>query len=112
MIQPLFCLPRVLKGCPKGVVLSHTNLQANRLQVSARVDLSEQDVVFNALPLFHSFGLSGAFLLPLLGGVKVFLYPSPLHYKIVPVMVYETDATILFGTDTFLKRLCAHGAPL
>ncbi|MCF6198452.1 MAG: acyl-[ACP]--phospholipid O-acyltransferase [Hyphomicrobiaceae bacterium] len=90
------------EGVPKGVVLSHTNLQANRLQVSARIDLSEQDVVFNALPLFHSFGLSGAFLLPLLGGVKVFLYPSPLHYKIVPVMVYETDATILYGTDTFL----------
>ncbi len=90
------------EGVPKGVVLSHANLQANRLQVSARIDLSEQDVVFNALPLFHSFGLSGAFLLPLLGGVKVFLYPSPLHYKIVPVMVYETDATILFGTDTFL----------
>jgi len=90
------------EGVPKGVVLSHTNLQANRLQVSARIDLSEQDIVFNALPLFHSFGLSGAFLLPLLGGVKVFLYPSPLHYKIVPVMVYETDATILYGTDTFL----------
>ena len=91
------------EGVPKGVVLSHTNLQANRLQVSARIDLNAEDIVFNALPLFHSFGLSGAFLLPLLGGVKVFLYPSPLHYKIVPVMVYETDATILFGTDTFLS---------
>jgi acyl-[acyl-carrier-protein]-phospholipid O-acyltransferase / long-chain-fatty-acid--[acyl-carrier-protein] ligase len=91
------------EGVPKGVVLSHTNLQANRLQVSARIDLNAEDIVFNALPLFHSFGLSGAFLLPLLGGVKVFLYPSPLHYKIVPVMVYETDATILFGTDTFLN---------
>jgi len=90
------------EGVPKGVVLSHKNLQANRLQVSARVDLTEQDIVFNALPLFHSFGLSGAFLLPLLGGVKVFLYPSPLHYKIVQVMVYDTDATILYGTDTFL----------
>ena len=91
------------EGMPKGVLLSHTNLQSNRLQVSARIDLNAEDTVFNALPLFHSFGLSGAFLLPLLGGVKVFLYPSPLHYKIVPVMVYETDATILFGTDTFLS---------
>ncbi len=90
------------EGVPKGVVLSHANLQANRLQVSSRVDFTAEDRVFNALPLFHSFGLMGAFLLPLLGGVKIFLYPSPLHYRIVPVMIYETDATILFGTDSFL----------
>ncbi len=90
------------EGVPKGVVLSHRNLNANWLQVAARIPFTPLDKVFNAMPVFHSFGLTGGLLLPLLGGVNSFLYPSPLHYKVVPEMCYDTNATVLFGTDTFL----------
>lgn len=91
------------EGLPKGVVLSHRNLLSNARQLAARIDFNSSDVVLNALPIFHSFGLGGGTLLPLLNGVKVFLYPSPLHYRIVPAVAYDCNATILFGTGTFLS---------
>jgi len=92
------------EGVPKGVVLSHTNIQANRFQLASRVDFSSKDIVFNALPIFHSFGLTGGTLLPILSGIKTFFYPSPLHYRIVPELIYDTNATIMFGTNTFLAN--------
>lgn len=88
---------------PKGVVLSHANIMSNIVQLASRVDFNRQDVVFNCLPMFHSFGLTGGTLLPILSGVKTFLYPSPLHYRIVPEIVYSSNATIMFATDTFLN---------
>lgn len=91
------------EGTPKGVVLSHRNLHANAAQSEARVDISVRDCLFNVLPVFHSFGLTGGTILPLLFGVKLFLYPSPLHYKLIPAVAKKVRPTIMFGTDTFLR---------
>jgi len=90
------------EGTPKGVVLSHRNILANAAQSLARVDANANDLVFNVLPVFHSFGLTGGMMMPLLAGIPIFMYPTPLHYRLVPELIYQKQATILFGTDTFL----------
>ena len=72
---------------------------------------NSSDVFFNALPMFHSFGLSVGTIIPLLSGIKTFFYPSPLHYRIVPELVYDTNATIVCGTDTFFFGYGRMGHP-
>ena len=90
-------------GLPKAVVLSHRNLLANVAQLRARIDFSHNDCVFNALPLFHAFGFCGGLLLPLLTGVRTVLYPTPLHYGVIPEFIYSSNATIFFATNSFLN---------
>lgn len=91
------------EGQPKGVVLTHRNILSNATQAAARIDFTPSDKVFNVLPMFHSFGLTAGTILPLISGVPTYLYPSPLHYRIIPELIYASNATILFGTDTFLN---------
>ena len=79
---------------------------------AARIDFGREDKVFNVLPVFHSFGLTVGVVLPLVSGVRIYLYPSPLHYRIVPELIYGVNATIMFGTDTFLAGYARVGAPL
>lgn len=97
------------ESAPKAVVLSHRNLLANAMQAQARISISQKDKLLNVLPAFHSFGLTAGTILPLVAGVRLFLYPSPLHYKLIPEAARRAQPTIMVGTDTFLANY-AHTA--
>jgi acyl-[acyl-carrier-protein]-phospholipid O-acyltransferase/long-chain-fatty-acid--[acyl-carrier-protein] ligase len=99
------------EGVPKGVELTHGNILANIRQMLAVTDLTDGDRLFNCLPLFHSFGLSVGTFLPLVRGIYVFLYPSPLHYRMVPTALYERDCTVFISTNTFLNGYARKAHP-
>jgi acyl-[acyl-carrier-protein]-phospholipid O-acyltransferase/long-chain-fatty-acid--[acyl-carrier-protein] ligase len=98
-------------GAPKGVVLSQWNLVANCRQVAQHIALDPDWVMFNPLPTFHCFGLTGGVLLPLLQGLKAFQYPSPLHARQIVELLPQVKASILFATDTFLNQYARVAGP-
>lgn len=92
------------EGEPKGVVLSHANILANVEQIRVHLDFFPDDVIFNPLPTFHSFGLTVGSLTPICLGLKTVLHPSPRQPKEIVRRICETKATILLGTDTFISQ--------
>ena len=99
------------EGVPKGVELTHRNLLTNIRQMLTVTDLTDRDRAFNCLPIFHSFGLTVGTFLPLVRGIYVFLYPSPLHYRMVPAVLYDRDCTVFLSTNTFLNGYARKAHP-
>ncbi len=99
------------EGTPKAVELTHRNVLTNIRQMLSVCDLQDWDKFFTALPLFHSFGLIIGTLMPLVRAAAVMLYPSPLHYRVVPTAFYDRDCTIMLGTNTFLNGYARKADP-
>ncbi len=90
-------------GEPKGVVLTHRNVIANVAQFGSRLDLHQNDAVLGCLPLFHSFGCTVTLWYPIIEGVPLVTYPSPLETKRLAELIEKYRVSLLVATPTFLR---------
>ena len=98
------------EGKPKGVVHSHKSILANISQIMAVLDFSPTDKLMMVLPIFHAFGFTGS-MLPILNGIKIHIFPSPLQYKVIPEVIYDRGCTVFFATSTFLGNYAKFAHP-
>lgn len=90
-------------GAPKGVTLTHRNLLANVCQFSTRLGLIENSSLLGCLPLFHSFGCTATLWFPIIQGITIVSYPSPLETKRLAELIEKNKVTFLLSTPTFLR---------
>ena len=90
-------------GDPKGVVLTHRNLMANVMQFGSRLALTHDDKILGCLPLFHSFGCTVTLWYPIIQGLGIVTYPTPLETKKLAELVSKYKVTLKISTPTFLR---------
>ena len=90
-------------GEPKGVVLSHRNVLANVTQFGSRLDLPMGSAILGCLPLFHSFGCTVTLWFPVIEGINLVTYPSPLETKRLAELIALHQVDLFLSTPTFLR---------
>ncbi|RYD18741.1 MAG: 2-acyl-glycerophospho-ethanolamine acyltransferase, partial [Verrucomicrobiaceae bacterium] len=90
-------------GEPKGVSLSHRNVLGNVCQFATRLDLPKGSAILGCLPLFHSFGCTVTLWFPVIEGVNLVTYPSPLETKRLAELIALHQVNIFLATPTFLR---------
>jgi acyl-[acyl-carrier-protein]-phospholipid O-acyltransferase/long-chain-fatty-acid--[acyl-carrier-protein] ligase len=98
-------------GDPKGVMLSHFNIESNISQVSQLFMLGGRDKILGILPFFHSFGFMAGLWLPAVNGVGVVYHPNPLDAQAIGSLVAKYKVTFMVATPTFLQTYMRRCSP-
>jgi acyl-[acyl-carrier-protein]-phospholipid O-acyltransferase/long-chain-fatty-acid--[acyl-carrier-protein] ligase len=88
---------------PKAVQLTHRNITSNIADVKEIYGLGEKDVIMSCLPLFHVFGYTVDFWLPMTIGMTAVTYANPLDYKRMPILIREEKVTMIAATPIFFS---------
>jgi acyl-[acyl-carrier-protein]-phospholipid O-acyltransferase / long-chain-fatty-acid--[acyl-carrier-protein] ligase len=90
-------------GEPKGVPLTHRNVLTNVLQFGSRLNIGRNSSLLGCLPLFHSFGCTVTLWYPVIEGINLITYPSPLETKRLAELISIHKINVLLATPTFLR---------
>ena len=89
-------------GEPKGVLLTHANIDANVAQISQVFRIGGNDKVLGVLPFFHSFGYTGTIWFAANRGLAAIYHTSPLDAAVIGELVERYAITFLLATPTLL----------
>jgi acyl-[acyl-carrier-protein]-phospholipid O-acyltransferase/long-chain-fatty-acid--[acyl-carrier-protein] ligase len=98
-------------GDPKGAVLSHRNIVGNVSQFCELLDATKKDAILASLPFFHSFGATVTLWYPLIEGVRIVTYPTPLEVAKNAALIEKYNLTLLLATPTFLRGYLRKAEP-
>jgi acyl-[acyl-carrier-protein]-phospholipid O-acyltransferase/long-chain-fatty-acid--[acyl-carrier-protein] ligase len=90
-------------GEPKGVMLSHFNVDSNVESLAQAFRTTQHDKFLGVLPLFHSFGFTATLWFPACKGLATVFHPSPIDAAAVGPLVERHHVTFLLTTPTLLS---------
>ena len=90
-------------GEPKGVQLSHFNVDSNVEALAQAFRTSAEDRFLGILPFFHSFGFTATLWFPACKGLSCAFHPSPIDAAAIGELVERRRVTFLLATPTLLS---------
>ena len=90
-------------GEPKGVMLTHFNIDANVEGIAQVFHIRASDRLLGILPFFHSFGYTATLWLAVNHGMGVVFHPTPLEPAAIGELVHRYHVSFLIATPTFLQ---------
>ncbi|HUB68317.1 MAG TPA: AMP-binding protein [Candidatus Methylacidiphilales bacterium] len=96
---------------PKAVPLTHRNILADVQAGASALGFKRGDILLGFLPPFHSFGLSGVIVLPLVGGVRVVHHADPTDAPALVRKIAAYRPTLLLTTPAFFGYILKAAKP-
>ena len=104
--QALYLYTSGTTGRPKGVVLTHDNLIANVESCQQAGEFDHRDAFLCLLPFFHTYAITGTFLLPLLSGCKMVLVDRFQAAKVLG-LIQEHRISVFLAIPSMYRVLAA-----
>ena len=99
------------ENIPKAVPLTHRNIMTNVDSLLDYFNFGDDEVMLGILPPFHSFGLTGLIVVPIVLGIRAVYSPNPNEGGVLARTVKHYMATFMLGTPTFLNGIVRAAGP-
>ena len=91
-------------GLPKGVMLTHRNLESNGRMGEAWIQPGDDECIYSVLPLFHAYGMTLGVTIAALCRARLVLFPT-VDMSLITKAMKKTRPTILPAVPPVYRRL-------